>query len=86
MYTKTYDVLDECTVKMTPELAKLCRTHKENRDPVGISYCADEKDISQVSEMLLSSGKYILKGNEEDFICISRFQYEEILKILSKEK
>lgn len=27
MYVRTYETLDECTVKMTPELAKLCEPY-----------------------------------------------------------
>nr|DAP49280.1 MAG TPA: hypothetical protein [Caudoviricetes sp.] len=83
MYAKTYEILNECTVQMTPELAEMCNLHKASRDPVGINIFPDEKSVNQITKMLLGNGKNVLKGREEDFICISRSQYEEILRIIS---
>ena len=86
LYTKTYEHLEECTVKATPELARMCRSHKGNRDPVGINTYIGESNISRIMKILLSNGKNILGAQEEDFVCIPRSQYEEILKIVNDMK
>lgn len=90
MYTKTYERLNECTVLMNPALLDLCKTHKGcPRGPMGVPMVLkQEKDdfASRIKDALLMNGKYILKGSEEDFVCVPRIQYEEILRILSEMK
>ena len=86
MYARTYETWKECTAKMTPELEKKCRIYQGHCDPAGINYCPGEKSVDQVAEMLLNNGRNILRGREEDFVCIPQCQYEQILQTLLRKE
>lgn len=82
MIVKTYEQTKECTVQMSRKLAALCEPYKGcPRGPIGtIGSKEGTTEEETIRDILLSNGNYVLKGTEEDFICIPREDYERLLQ------
>ena len=84
MVAKTYEQTEECTVQMSKMLATLCKPYSGcPRGMTGhIGFSENESEKEMMMKILLINGRYILKGVDEDFVCIPRTLYEQLLDIL----
>lgn len=84
MFVKTYGLTEKCTVQMSRNLARLCRPYTGcPRGSVGcIGFDDKTPEKEQIMEILLESGENVLKGADDDFVCIPRPLYEQMLDLL----
>lgn len=84
MYVKSYSKLEECVVYATPELVKECKLYEGcPRGARAVSGKLEDEDVNlYMRRVLLESGGKVLKGAEENFVCIPSNDYEMLLKLL----
>lgn len=80
--------MKEGTVYMSPELAQKCNIyHGDPRGPEISRECKPDEDVADyLSMVLLRYGRNVLHGADNDYICISTYDYEEVLRKLSSMK
>lgn len=88
---RTYEKLEECTVKMSPALAKMCKPYSGcPRGHIGAKGASGSEPIPPDKEILLDWllewGRYTLKGQEDDFVCIPQCVYEDIIRKVEQLK
>ena len=83
---RTYAKLEECTVKMSPAMARECKPYKGcPRGPAGVmGFEAGTSAKEMILKQLLAYGDRTLKGQDGDFVCIPQVTYESILRIVEQ--